>query len=88
MSEPPPRDRQPVRPDIADLVDQTGATAIEHVLNLLARLEQTAVADDPDLARCREELRQLVSDIASLRNATSLLHQQQLDEPQDLGRAG
>jgi hypothetical protein len=80
-------DRRP-HPDITDLVDQTGTTAIEHVLRLLERLEHTTDPDDPAMRQCREELRRLVSDIASLRNATSLLHQQQLDQQHDLDRAG
>ena len=78
----------PRRPDpaVADLVDQTGTIALEHVLALLTRLEASPDADEPAVARCREELRRLLSDVASLRNATSLLSQQlerQQDDRQD-----
>jgi hypothetical protein len=64
---------------VSELVEQSASVALEHALELQRRLE-TAVAasesDDPSIALCGAELRRLVADIASLRNATTLLQRQ------------
>ncbi len=59
---------------VTELVERSACVALEHALEL-QRLVAVAAAesDDASIAVCGAELRRLVVDIASLRNATTLL---------------
>lgn len=62
--------------NVADLVDQSAEVALVHAAALQHLLRSAEDAGDPSMAECCAEMRRLVGDIATLRNAAVLLQHQ------------
>lgn len=60
---------------VSELVDQSAQVALVHAAHLQQMMREAEAAGDASMAECCAEMRHLVGDIATLRNAALLLAQ-------------